>query len=440
MRRLAWLGLALVGLTALGAATYAPDQVGFLPFGRKLVYVLAIIASGLVYAAAVAIVRNARIPGGLALALAVAFVLRAITFATPPLLSTDLFRYVWDGRVQAAGINPYLYVPAAPELAFLRDGAVYPNINRAETAPTIYPPAGEALFALIGMTWSSVRGVKAAMLGFDLIAIGVALGLLRTARQRLELVLIYAWNPLPVWEFGGGGHIDAAATALAGLALLACAWRRPGWAGAALAAATLTKLLPAALFPAIWRRGDWRTPLICGAAVAAGYAAYAGAGWRVLGYLPGYADEEGVGGAGAYLIRLVAAFSPVPHWVNALYAALALAALLALAGWIALRAKLPTDPAARAATVCRDAVWLTAATMVAVSPHYPWYFAGLVLPSVLAPSWSVLWLTIASPVLYLDDWHDKVIWPSIVFLPFAVLLAFERRGIGSAPALAAKGG
>ena len=69
-------------------------------------------------------------------------------FTAPPLLSSDIYRYVWDGRVQRAGINPYRYLPDAPQLAFLRDPAVFPNINRAEYAPTIYPPTAEALFAL----------------------------------------------------------------------------------------------------------------------------------------------------------------------------------------------------------------------------------------------------------------------------------------------------
>ena len=67
----------------------------------------------------------------------------------PPFLSTDIFRYVWDGQVQAAGINPYRYVPAAPELAPLRDAMVYPNINRADYAPTIYPPAAQMFFLAV---------------------------------------------------------------------------------------------------------------------------------------------------------------------------------------------------------------------------------------------------------------------------------------------------
>ncbi|HYZ61556.1 MAG TPA: hypothetical protein VE650_03815, partial [Acetobacteraceae bacterium] len=220
-RRLAWLaalGAALVALVATAASVSVPYGYGDLPEANTQVYVAATIAAGLVYAGAVALVRAGTIRHALPLVLGVAVILRVITFAIPPMLSSDIFRYVWDGRVQAAGINPYLYLPAAPELAFLRDHApgwagVYDHINRVDIAPTIYPPGAQGLFALLGRTWSSVWGVKFAMLAFDLIAIGAALKLLLAARQNLALVLIYAWNPLPPWEFGGAGHIDAAAVA-----------------------------------------------------------------------------------------------------------------------------------------------------------------------------------------------------------------------------------
>src|SRR5439155_24445470 len=51
---------------------------------------------------------------------------------TAPYLSDDIYRYIWDGRVQAAGINPYRYIPADPALARLRDDKIYPKINRRD--------------------------------------------------------------------------------------------------------------------------------------------------------------------------------------------------------------------------------------------------------------------------------------------------------------------
>ena len=67
--------------------------------------------------------------------------------SAPPYLSTDIYRYVWDGRVIAAGINPYRYIPADPHLEGLRDPEIFPQINRANYAPTIYPPAARRSFS-----------------------------------------------------------------------------------------------------------------------------------------------------------------------------------------------------------------------------------------------------------------------------------------------------
>lgn len=434
---LAALGAAVLLCILCGAAQRLPGDLGGMARDRTVTYVAWTIAAGAFYAGSVAVVVR-RPPGPrwhtLAAVLALGAAMRLAAFLPPPLLSSDVYRYVWDGKVQAAGINPYLYLPAAPELEPLRDAgvgaaAIFPNVNRADFAPTIYPPVAQAIFAGAALAWPTVWGMKAAMLAFDALAAGAALLLLRAARLPPEQVLIYAWNPLVVWEFAGGAHIDAAAAGLSALAILAAVRCRPALAGAALGLAVLCKLLPAALFPALWRRWDVRGPLACGAVVAAGYAWYAlggsGAGWRVLGYLSGYASEEALdSGGGVLLLRLAAALGPVPRWAGPGYAALSLAGLLGLAAAVAWR-PLPVSPAPRAAAICRDALWLGAATMAALSPHYPWYLTALALPAVLAPRPGALWLMLSAPVLYLDPYHEEVLWPVLVFLPFAGLLVVD---------------
>jgi len=340
-RRGLWLpGLSALGVGILlcilaGASQRLPDNIGIMSPVRTRAYVGWAGAAGVLFAAAVMVVARAGSGSGLQIAaiLLLGAAMRLAVFVPPPLLSTDVYRYVWDGRVQAAGINPYRHLPVAPELEPLRDqgtgpAAIYPNINRADFAPTIYPPAAQALFALVGLAWPTIWGMKAAMLAFDAITAAAALVLLRAACLPGERVLIYAWNPLVVWEFAGGAHVDAAAVGLSALAILAAIRCRPALAGAALGLAVLCKLLPAALFPALWRRWDLRMPLTACVVVAAGYACYAGAGWRVLGYLPGYASEEGLGsGSGVFLLRLGAVLGPVPSWAGPGYAVLALLGL-----------------------------------------------------------------------------------------------------------------
>ncbi|HEV8714937.1 MAG TPA: hypothetical protein VGX03_19170 [Candidatus Binatia bacterium] len=84
-------------------------------------------------------------PTALAVLFAFALLFRLPLLFTEPRLSTDLYRYLWDGRVQTAGINPYRYAPADEALRFLRDDAVYRRINRKEF-PTIYPAGAQLIF------------------------------------------------------------------------------------------------------------------------------------------------------------------------------------------------------------------------------------------------------------------------------------------------------
>ena len=97
-------------------------------------------------------------------------VMRAMLLFAPP-HSSDIYRYVWDGRVQAHGINPYRYIPADPALARLRDADIYSNINRREFAPTIYPPAAQAVFFAVSRLSESVTMMKAAMLAVEALAV-----------------------------------------------------------------------------------------------------------------------------------------------------------------------------------------------------------------------------------------------------------------------------
>src|SRR6266576_2058138 len=231
----------------------------------------------------------------LVLGLTFAALFRLSIIFSPPYLSDDIYRYIWDGRVQFAGINPYRYIPADESLVKLRDDEIYPNINRRDYAHTIYPPVAEGAFLLITRFSESVTWMKAVMVGCEAITVWALIQLLASfgfARQR---VLIYAWHPLVVWEFAGSGHVDALVIAFIVLALLA---HRKGYetlTGFLLACATCVKLFPAVLFPAVYRRWSWKMPLACAGTILITYLPYLSVGpLGVLGFLPGYARERGM--------------------------------------------------------------------------------------------------------------------------------------------------
>lgn len=429
-RRRVWLlagiGTLLVLLVAVGLALLDWQPVGLAGQAHVAAFVASLCLAGALWAVAIAIVRRGPLPRRtLWVVLVSAAAMRLLTLAAPPILSSDIYRYVWDGRVQLAGINPYRYVPAADALAFLRDTAVYPHINRAEYAHTVYPPAAQALFALAAVITPGVLGMKVMMAAFDVLVIGVLVFLLRMVGRDPAEVLIYAWLPLPVWEFAGNGHIDAVAAGLLTLALLLAARGRRISTGIMLAAATLTKFLPAVVVPAFWRPRDWRLPIVFGAVVAAFYLPYAWGGTNVLGFLFGYASEEGIAdGKGFFALQLLGSFMPLPAWSSAAYLAITLIILFCLAARFAFATELPAAAGARVLLQARQSVVLGAVLLVALSPHYPWYFGWLAPLACLAPYPAVLWMLAAAPLLAHGSF-EYIVVPGAVYGPAIVLAAMD---------------
>ncbi|WP_375462603.1 glycosyltransferase 87 family protein [uncultured Methylobacterium sp.] len=420
--RLASLGgaLALLMIGALALHVPGADTVGTPTRANLFVAVLALGVA--LYLAAIRLVLRADLPrSALWLVLGLAVLMRMALLPSLPFLSSDIYRYVWDGQVQAAGINPYRYLPVDPALEHLRDPAVFPLINRATYARTIYPPAAEAVFGLVGRASASVTGMKVAMLGFEVVAVMCLLRLLSLSGLPRERIAIYAWNPLVLWSFACDGHVDAVAIGLLGLALLVRARRRDGWAGAILAGAVLVKFLPIVVAPAFLRRGRFRAPALAGAAVVAAlYLPYLSAGRDLFGFLGAYGSEEGYDtGAGFWLVAGLSHLVPLPAFAGRAYALAVAVGFGALALWIVRRRTADASPAAVA--LCRDTAILAACATAAANPHYAWYYAWLAVPATVAPIPAVIWLS-AAPVLFLiDPFNERFLWPALVFVPAAAL-------------------
>lgn len=421
-----WLpGGILVALTMVGLRLHLPWALGVGSDDLKIWFVIVTGVSSVVYLSAVWLVTH-RVSHSRAVwvVLAVAAAMRLPLIPAPAFLSTDVYRYVWDGRVQASGVNPYRYLPADPALESLRDDVIYPWINRAEYAPTIYAPAAEMLFAVAGFVWSSIAGVKALIVLFEVMAVVCLLRMLAVAGLPAERVLIYAWNPLPVWAFAGNGHIDGAAAGLVALALLLRVRHRDGWAGVALGLAILTKFLPAVIAPVLWRRGaGWRTAIAAFVTIVVLYAVYSSVGLGVFGFLQGYGDEEGyASGNGFWLLAVLSRVVPLTPVIVMSYKITVVGLLAALGAWFAF-VRRPDD----AVSICAAAGVMMAVLTFAISPHYPWYFAWLAVPAVLAPSPVLVWLSAAPMLMYLDVSGDRVGWLSIVYVPALVLAGFALR-------------
>lgn len=224
----------------------------------------------------------------------------ALAFAEP-MLSDDIYRYVWDGRVAAAGINPFVWAPADPTLAGLRDQVIWPQVNHPEV-PTIYPPAAQALFWLNAVLGGGVALLKLLLIGCEL-ALGalVAVVLRRTgataARLRRALV-VYGLCPLVIVEIAWSGHVDVLAWMALAAALVVfmrvASWRAAAAAGVLLGVSVAAKFLGVLALPLLvsdrerWRRGPVAGAVAAGV-VALSYLPYLDAGPRLFAGFGTYA-------------------------------------------------------------------------------------------------------------------------------------------------------
>lgn len=312
---------------------------------------------------------------------------RMVLLMPEPNLSSDIYRYVWDGLVQHHGVNPYHYFPGNEHLKDLRDDEIFPSINRRDYAPTIYPPIAQILFFCV--TWISPTLVmmKLAMFALECVTAFTLVRALKEMGRRKEEVILYAWSPLLIWEIGSSGHVDAAVLATVTLALLFRLRKQPVLTGLALGAAVMIKFYPLLLFPALWQRRDpqgrleWKMPAALTSVVIAGYAIYSSVGTKVFGFAGGYVAEEGIdSGTRYFLLDALHHLPGMHHLPMSVFLIFSTLCFVPLVAWCW---RCATQPGS---AFLAPAAALAITLMLLFSPHYPWYVAWLVPFLTLLPS------------------------------------------------------
>ena len=184
--------------------------------------------------------------------LALAAVWHLLFLRMPPGSDDDIHRYVWDGRVQRLGYNPYIVVPSDPALASLHTSETR-TLNNPEV-PSPYPAGAQLFFRAVTSIHESIFVLKVAFVVCELAIVFVLLDVLRCTRQGEHWVLAYAWHPLLAIEVAGSGHVDivGALLLLVSAAALLRRWRAV--AAMAFGLAVAVKLLPIVLLPLYWKR------------------------------------------------------------------------------------------------------------------------------------------------------------------------------------------
>ena len=170
----------------------------------------------------------------------------------PPGSDDDIHRYVWDGRVQRLGYNPYIVVPSDPALGGLHTSETR-TLNNPDL-PSPYPPGAELFFRAVTAIHESVFALKVAFVVCDFAIVFVLLDILRRSGQGAHWVLAYAWNPLLAVEVAGSGHIDIVGVLLLLVSVAALGRRWRAVAAVAFGLAVAVKFLPIVLLPLYWKR------------------------------------------------------------------------------------------------------------------------------------------------------------------------------------------
>ncbi len=347
---------------------------------------------------------------------------RATLFPLYPSLSDDLLRYRWEGKAQAAGINPYRISPSDAQARALRDDT-YAAVN-GKPYTTVYGPitelafrAGYGIAGLAPGSYVQVLLMKLPSLAFDLATAVLLVPLLGRLGLPAVRVLIYYWCPLGVVEFGASGHNDSIALFFLVAALVASESSSP-WSLTALAASVLSKLFPLFLFPVLLAR-EFRSLL--GRAMI----------WPVLvavavffpfrdglhNVIPAMAAYSGHWRNNDSLFGVLYYFTGSLQDASFAYASVVAGMALYLAG--------------RRVTLVRGAYLILGTLLMFASNCFPWYITWMLpmLAVYVNPAW--LFLTVSSSLAYyvlipyqaLGVWQDSPFFQMIEYVPFYLLLA-----------------
>ena len=338
-----------------------------------------------------------------------------------PVATDDIYRYVWDGKVAAAGINPFQYAPSDPNLASLHSRNLPAKINFPEMR-TIYPPLAQGLFHGSHLLFGeSLVGLKFLLILCDLATIMLLLKLLTRFDMNPEAVVVYAWSPLPIMYFALDGHIDALGIPFVLMFLNSLCASRKVQAAISLGLGGLAKLYPLFLLPLLIRkdtRFEWAwLPGIPLFILAAGYLFY----WN-----------QSSGGIFESLAVFNSTFAfnglffSVMQGILHSNAAAHLASAALFAGCLALIFFMKRS--------VLEKIFLTFFCFALLSPVvHPWYLSWLAALLVLRWSASVFLLlglsNLSNLVVYWHRqtgvWENKTWLLGLEYLPFLLLLAWE---------------
>lgn len=331
----------------------------------------------------------------------------------PSGVGEDIHRYVWDGRLQRLGYNPYIAVPSDPGVQWLHTPETR-NMSSPDL-PSPYPPGAQLFFRAVTAIHETAFALRLAFVICDFAIAFVLLDILHCSGQGAHLCLAYAWNPLLAIEVAGGGHVDilCALLLVVSVAALRRKWRAT--AAIALGLAIVVKLLPIVLIPLYWKRIRIRDGALAAIVVGLSYLPFLNHGRIPVGSLGTYLQSFRFNGP---------VFAMLNHVAPAQLLA-GLAALVGLATGIWLRS--------RSSEWSSDLfAWPMAASLLCAPVVFPWYLLSL-LPFLTAPSTLLITVWTVSIIATYVEWHLRTLGHSWGALPaWAMVLEYGSLAIAGA--------
>jgi hypothetical protein len=331
----------------------------------------------------------------------------------------DIHRYVWDGRLQRLGYNPYLVVPSDPAVRGLHTPETR-NLNNPDL-PSPYPAGAQLFFRAVTAIQESTFALKVAFVVCEFAIIFVLLDVLRCTRQGAHLVLAFAWNPLLAVEVAGSGHIDIVGALLLVVSAAALVRRWRATAAVALGLAIAVKFLPVVLLPLYWKRVRIRDAALAAAVIALLYVPFLGRSFFNRSFLN--PDLIPIGSLGTYVqtfrfngpvFAILARVAP-PQ----LLVVLAVLVGLVTATWLRISRATPEWSADVFALPMF--AWPMAAALLCAPAVFPWYLLWL-LPFLASASTLliIIWTVSIFPTYVM--WHLRALGHPWGALPGWVML------------------
>jgi alpha-1,6-mannosyltransferase len=331
---------------------------------------------------------------------------------TAPGSDDDVHRYVWDGRVQRLGYNPYIVVPSDSALASLHTSETR-TLNNPEV-PSPYPAGAQLFFRAITAIHESTFALKVAFVACDFAIVFVLLDVLRRTRQGEHWVLAYAWHPLLAIEVAGSGHVDIVGVLLLLVSVAALVRRWRAVAALAFGLAVSVKFLPIVLLPLYWRRVRMRHAAMAAIVVGLLYVPFLDHGRIPIGSLGTYVQRFRFNDPVFAMLERVAA----PQLVAGL------AVLVGFLTAIWMRRKSAEGSAEVFA-------WPMAASLFCAPVVYPWYLLWM-LPFLRSISTFpiLVWTFSIVPTYYV--WHLRTVGRPWLVPDWIVILEYGSVAVAAA--------